>query len=80
MTTDDPVGESIVPGTENKHAHASATAVIEPNCEFELPDGEEKDDVLPTITCNDQDWKLDPKDLLELPKPQDLFDVHLADS
>ncbi|MEV5866495.1 pilus assembly protein TadG-related protein [Streptomyces tendae] len=80
VTADDPVGESIVPGTENKHAHASATAVIEANCEFELPDGEERDDVLPTITCNDQDWELDPEDLSELPKPQDLFDVHLADS
>ncbi|OWA09441.1 hypothetical protein B9W62_13970 [Streptomyces sp. CS113] len=80
VTAEDSVGESIVPGTENKHAHASATAVIEPNCEFELPDVEEKDDVLLTITCNDQDWELDPEDLPELPQPQDLFDVHLADS
>ncbi|MFD5649905.1 pilus assembly protein TadG-related protein [Streptomyces sp. NPDC127039] len=80
VTADDPVGDSIVPGTEDKHAQASATAVIEPNCEFELPDGDGKDDVLPRITCDDQDWELDPEDLPELPKPQDLFDVHLADS
>ncbi|MFA3875114.1 pilus assembly protein TadG-related protein [Streptomyces sp. MMCC 100] len=80
VTADDPVGKSIVPGTENKRAHASALAVIEPICEIEPPDGDGKDDVPPRLTCEDQEWELDPEDSPELPKPQDLFDVHLADS
>jgi hypothetical protein len=32
------VGDSIVPGTEDKHAEATATAVIEPRCRFQSPD------------------------------------------
>ncbi|MFB6556570.1 pilus assembly protein TadG-related protein [Streptomyces sp. NPDC056405] len=79
VTADEPVGESIVPGTENDYAHASATAVIERRCTFELPEGDAEDDVLPRLTCKDQYWDLDPDDPLELPEPQDLFDVHLAD-
>ncbi|TKT05160.1 pilus assembly protein TadG-related protein [Streptomyces lasalocidi] len=35
---------------------------------------------LPTLTCEDGiDWTLDPDDLTDLPGPEDLFDVHLAD-
>jgi hypothetical protein len=79
-----PVGESIVPGTENQHAHAHATAVIEPLCTFDPPAEGAGDDVLPRLSCRDRegtprDWDLDPKDLTDLPKPEDLFDVHLAD-
>jgi hypothetical protein len=79
-----PVGESIVPGTENRHAHAHATAVIEPLCTFDPPAEDAGDDVLPRLSCRDRegtprDWDLDPKDLTDLPKPEDLFDVHLAD-
>lgn len=79
VTTDDPVGESLVPGTENKHARASAVAVIEPNCEPRLPGEHGKDDVPPKLACEGQEWDLDPEDLSDLPEPQDLFDVHLAD-
>ncbi|MFH9571216.1 pilus assembly protein TadG-related protein [Streptomyces sp. NPDC017454] len=79
VTVDEPVGDSIVPGTESKYARASAIAVIEPSCAFELPEGDTEADVLPKLTCKDQDWELDPEDLSELPEPQDLFDVHLAD-
>ncbi|MDG9722114.1 MULTISPECIES: pilus assembly protein TadG-related protein [unclassified Streptomyces] len=79
VTADEPVGDSIVPGTESDYARASAIAVIEPSCTFELPEGDTEADVLPKLTCEDQDWELDPEDLSELPKPQDLFDVHLAD-
>jgi hypothetical protein len=32
------VGDSIVPSTEDEHATATATAVIEPRCRFESPD------------------------------------------
>lgn len=73
------VGESIVPGTEDRHSRASATAVIEPLCTFELPGEGAADDVLPQLTCKDRDWDLDPDDLTVLPEPQDLFDVHLVD-
>ncbi|MFC8837456.1 pilus assembly protein TadG-related protein [Streptomyces griseoincarnatus] len=88
VRTNKAVGESIVPGTETKKSRATAIAVIEPRCGFELPlpapeedeDTEEKEQ-LPTLNCKGGiDWVLDPEtpnDLL--PKPEDLFDVHLAD-
>ncbi|MEU3978682.1 pilus assembly protein TadG-related protein [Streptomyces sp. NPDC026672] len=95
VKSDKPVGDSIVPGTENTYSTASATAVIEPLCTFEPPDegtgddtgqgpggdtGQDAgDDVLPRLSCKDRNWDLDPKDLGELPQPEDLFDVHLAD-
>ncbi len=79
LKTNKPVGDSIVPGTDDLHSTASATAVIEPLCEFELPGEGAGDDVLPELTCKDGNWQLDPKDLTDLPEPKDLFDVHLAD-
>ncbi|WCN03000.1 pilus assembly protein TadG-related protein [Streptomyces sp. M92] len=80
VTSDEPVGDSIVPGTEDDYAQASAVAVIESNCTFELPEeGAEADDALPRLTCKEQAWDLDLDDLPELPEPQDLFDVHLTD-
>ncbi|MGX9883825.1 pilus assembly protein TadG-related protein [Streptomyces sp. NPDC002276] len=80
VRTNKPVGDSIVPGTENKHATASATAVIESLCTFQLPGADAGDDVLPKLTCKDgKDWELDPLHLTDLPGPEDLFDVHLAD-
>ncbi|MEU6333277.1 pilus assembly protein TadG-related protein [Streptomyces cellulosae] len=84
VQTNKTVGDSIVPGTETKKSRARASAVIEPRCGFELPpEGDEADEEekLPTLNCKDGvDWELDPEapeDLL--PKPEDLFDVHLAD-
>ncbi|MEU6884653.1 pilus assembly protein TadG-related protein [Streptomyces viridosporus] len=80
--TNKPVGDSIVPGTEDKHAKASATAVIEPRCTFDLSAGEAEAEgsPLPLLTCKDREWELDPRGPVELlPKPEDLFDVHLAD-
>ncbi|MFJ6390552.1 pilus assembly protein TadG-related protein [Streptomyces sp. NPDC091972] len=74
------VGDSIVPGTEDQHSTERARAVIERRCEFELPGTGADPDVLPKLTCEDGvDWSLDPEDLTDLPKPEDLFDVHLAD-
>ncbi|MFF8354180.1 pilus assembly protein TadG-related protein [Streptomyces chartreusis] len=89
VETDKPVGDSIVPGTEDKHSKASAIAVIEPLCTFDLP-GEDADEgegegdgndtlPLPQLTCDDANWDLDPDDPATLPDPEDLFDVHLAD-
>ncbi|MGW0077719.1 pilus assembly protein TadG-related protein [Streptomyces cellulosae] len=86
VQTNKTVGDSIVPGTETKKSRATASAVIESRCGFELPapeentDAEEKEVKLPTLNCEGgADWELDPEtpeDLL--PKPEDLFDVHLA--
>ncbi|MEU9447714.1 pilus assembly protein TadG-related protein [Streptomyces sp. NPDC048277] len=74
--TNKPVGDSVVPGTENIRSTAHATAVIEPLCTFTLSGG---GGVLPELTCRDRNWDLDPTDLTDLPGPEDLFDVHLAD-
>jgi hypothetical protein len=77
VQTNKTVGHSVVPGTEDTQSTAKATAVIEALCE--PPDLDEGQDTLPQLNCKETDWKLDPKDLEDLPKPQDLFDVHLAD-
>ncbi|WP_043679687.1 pilus assembly protein TadG-related protein [Streptomyces xylophagus] len=74
------MGESIVPITATKRSKAFAAAVIEPLCTFELPGADAGSGVLPQLTCKDgRNWDLDPTDLTDLPEPQDLFDVHLAD-
>ncbi|MFD9937392.1 pilus assembly protein TadG-related protein [Streptomyces massasporeus] len=73
------MGESIVPATAQKKSSATATAVIEPLCEFKPLPEDAGDDVLPRLTCDGKNWDLKPDDLTELPEPEDLFDVHLAD-
>ncbi|WP_030989613.1 pilus assembly protein TadG-related protein [Streptomyces sp. NRRL WC-3744] len=79
VETNKPVGDSVVPGTEDIHSTASATAVIEPRCKFDLSDESIGDDELPRLTCDGKPWELDPDDEATLPAPEDLFDVHLAD-
>ncbi|MFF9114602.1 pilus assembly protein TadG-related protein [Streptomyces massasporeus] len=79
VQSSEPVGKSIVPGTENQYAEASAIAVIESRCSFEFPAGNAPADALPTLDCSGQKWVLKPDDLTDLPAPEDLFDVHLAD-
>ncbi|WP_231626509.1 pilus assembly protein TadG-related protein [Streptomyces apocyni] len=78
------VGDSLVPGTEDMQANASATAVIEPRCEVDLS-------VDPTefvkFSCDGGgSWEIDledfdPEDLdpLDLPEAKDLFSVQLAE-
>lgn len=80
VETNQTVGESIVPGTEDYRSRESATAVIESRCTFDpLPEGAEED-ALPSLKCEGTTWTLDPKDPRELlPQPEDLFDVYLAD-
>ncbi|MGP4002720.1 pilus assembly protein TadG-related protein [Streptomyces sp. 8N706] len=83
------VGDSIVPGTEKKHAQATATAVIEPRCRVK-PD--HSDDDKPAkgkgkgtekprleLDCDDQDWVIDPENGDPPPDPADLYSVHLKD-
>lgn len=79
VQTNKTVGRSVVPGTEDKKSTATATAVIEALCTFALPGADAGKDTLPQLTCKDRNWELDPKNLTDLPQPQDLFDVHLAD-
>ncbi|MGW0615306.1 pilus assembly protein TadG-related protein [Streptomyces sp. NPDC002788] len=78
VETNKSVGESIVPGTEERRANATASAVIEPLCE---PPGEGGDGkVLSTLACEGgKEWDLDADAPELVPKPEDLFDVHLAD-
>lgn len=78
VETNKPMGKSVVPITESKHSKARATAVIKPLCTFKPPAADAEADVLPRLTCKNRYWDLDPKDLTDLPEPQDLFDVHLA--
>ncbi|MFI1977347.1 pilus assembly protein TadG-related protein [Streptomyces wedmorensis] len=84
------VGRSIVPGTETRHAVASAKAVIEPRCTFVPPEepaqdpaptepeedqGEEDEPIL-GLTCDGQPWEID-LDEPTLPSAVDLFTVRL---
>ncbi|MFF4057376.1 pilus assembly protein TadG-related protein [Streptomyces sp. NPDC001668] len=79
VRTNKTIGDSIVPGVEGKQSIETATAVIEPLCGFKLPGEDAEADALPTLTCEgDVQWTLNPDDLTDLPGPEDLFDVHLA--
>ncbi|WP_037683397.1 pilus assembly protein TadG-related protein [Streptomyces griseus] len=78
-TAKKPVGDSIVPGTEGIYATAEARAVIEPLCD-KPPSQPAGSRALPQLTCKGSGkWTPDPADSKSLPKPEDLFDVHLAD-
>ncbi|MGV9993108.1 pilus assembly protein TadG-related protein [Streptomyces sp. NPDC003374] len=80
VETDEPMGDSVVPITSTKHSKASATAVIKSLCTFDPPSAEAGKKVLPMLTCEGgRRWELDPDHLTDLPGPEDLFDVHLAD-
>lgn len=73
------VGDSLIPGTENTRAKATATAVIEPRCTVEVDIDPEKE---VKFTCDGGDsWEIDPKapEDVGLPEAKDLFAVHLAD-
>jgi hypothetical protein len=90
-----PVGESLIPGTENRHAQATATAVIEPRCGIRETEGEpeqpedgeeegggEENEKDHELVCDglDDPIEIDPDRLVDvLPDPEDLFSVHLAD-
>nr|WP_328659132.1 pilus assembly protein TadG-related protein [Streptomyces sp. NBC_00334] len=78
--TNDTVGDSIVPGTEGRKATETASAVVEARCSVEPPAEDADDEALPILSCKGgEEWDLKPDDLSGLPKPEDLFDVHLTD-
>ena len=72
------VGDSIVPGTETKHATAEATAVIEPRCDFEAP--VDPLDVV-ELDCDGKLVEIDPEDFVldDIPDASVLFSVYLAE-
>ncbi|MGN9814121.1 pilus assembly protein TadG-related protein [Streptomyces sp. SD11] len=72
------VGDSIIPGTETKHANADATAVIEPRCDFDV-DADPAEPI--TLDCDGEPVDIDPEDfdLDDLPDASVLFSVHLAE-
>ncbi|MEU6813292.1 pilus assembly protein TadG-related protein [Streptomyces sp. NPDC046860] len=76
VTTNKTVGDSVVPGTDDLKSSASATAVIKPLCSFELSGAAH---ALPSLDCDGTLWDLKPDGDGDLPGPEDLFDVHLAD-
>ncbi|GAA2242704.1 hypothetical protein GCM10010145_06270 [Streptomyces ruber] len=72
------VGESIIPGTENMRARASATAVIQPRCDFSL----DADPAQPVeLNCDGEPVNIDPEDFDpdDLPDASVMFSVHLAE-
>ncbi|MEU8525014.1 pilus assembly protein TadG-related protein [Streptomyces sp. NPDC048629] len=88
------MGNSIVDGTETKHAESKATAVVEFRCQFKPPeaplpeDGDDDDQgkgndkpkpSLGGLVCDGSDWELDPGNLDLLPGMADLFNVRLAE-
>jgi hypothetical protein len=77
VETNKSVGRSVVPGTENFKSTAHAIAEIEPLCN-KLPDVGAKGADPPELTCKGKVWHPKPDDPAGLPKPEDLFDVHLA--
>jgi len=93
LQTQKTVGRSMLPGTENQHAEAHATAVVEPLCYFppnedtqqpgdqgQKPgEGDRKPSPV-TIQCDGgKDWIIDPDHKDRLPDMSDLFRVRLAD-
>ncbi|MEU8591581.1 pilus assembly protein TadG-related protein [Streptomyces sp. NPDC048664] len=71
------VGKSIIPGTESRHATATAVAVIQPRCTF-ATDADPKKSV--RLDCGGQPIDIDPEHVAsgELPDASVLFSVHLA--
>ncbi|MFJ3638736.1 pilus assembly protein TadG-related protein [Streptomyces sp. NPDC090108] len=79
VRTNKPIGSSVVPGVSDRRSTESATAVIEPLCDFVEPTEDAEPPSLPKLTCDGKSWSLDPSDTVHLPHPEDLFDVHLSE-
>lgn len=92
VETREPMGDSVLPGTEDKLARATATAVVVPRCDFkpavedddegedsEPDEGEEEKPSLPgELVCDGNPLDLDPENLV-LPDLSVLFSVRLAE-
>ncbi|MFI9205369.1 pilus assembly protein TadG-related protein [Streptomyces sp. NPDC053048] len=76
------VGPSVVPGTENRHATASAEAVVTPRCapRAAAPAGDAAKPAPPlTLTCDGEDVTVDPARPGTLVPAAELFTVRLTD-
>ncbi|MBY8877129.1 hypothetical protein K7862_05665 [Streptomyces sp. PLK6-54] len=67
------VGSSVIHGTQNMHAVASATAVVEPRCQAGDKDGNSV-----RFTCDDGDLTIDPTASGFLLDLADFYSVHLS--
>ncbi|MDW4907656.1 pilus assembly protein TadG-related protein [Streptomyces sp. ADMS] len=78
VKTDNPVGASIIPGTESMHANAHAVAVIQPRCDF-APDVDTTQPI--QLNCDGQIVIIDPVNFNpgDFPDASVLFSVHLAE-
>ncbi|MGI5480964.1 pilus assembly protein TadG-related protein [Streptomyces lavendofoliae] len=75
VTSQKPVGDTILPGTDGLTAEATATAVVVPRCSFDP--AEDTDSPSPgSLDCEGDVTDLDPA---LLPDMSDLFDVRLAE-
>ncbi|QGV82603.1 pilus assembly protein TadG-related protein [Streptomyces ficellus] len=75
VSSQKPVGDTILPGTDNLTASAQATAIVVPRCSFEPT--EDADSPSPgSLDCEGDVTDLDPT---LLPDMSDLFDVRLAE-
>jgi hypothetical protein len=74
VTTRDTIGDTVIPGTEDKAYEAEATAVIQGLCEV----SEEADDQV-ELDCDDEELSFDPGDEDGLPEASELFHVYLED-
>ncbi|WP_345658844.1 pilus assembly protein TadG-related protein [Streptomyces siamensis] len=72
------VGDSIIPGTENKRATAHAVAIVKPRCDFD-PDADPEKPV--ELSCDGEIVTIDPGDFDpdDLPDASVLFSVRLAE-
>ncbi|MFJ5100759.1 pilus assembly protein TadG-related protein [Streptomyces sp. NPDC088554] len=91
VITQEPMGDSILPGTENERAKAHATAIVESRCKFDAAPAEttptpadedvpgDAEPVSPGgLVCGGVNWQIDPERLDLLPDMADLFSVRLA--
>ncbi|MFI2075946.1 MULTISPECIES: pilus assembly protein TadG-related protein [Streptomyces] len=66
------VGASVVPGTEDRHATATAEAVVAPRCVPRAADGR-------TLSCDEQTVVVDPRRPEAVVTAADLFTVRLTE-
>ncbi|GAA2480395.1 pilus assembly protein TadG-related protein [Streptomyces gobitricini] len=75
VTSQKPVGDTILPGTETRFAEATATAIVVPRCSFD-PAEDADSPSSGSLDCEGDVTDLDPA---LLPDMSDLFEVRLAE-
>ncbi|RKN46987.1 hypothetical protein [Streptomyces hoynatensis] len=79
VETHDTVGNSLLPGTEDRTATAEATAVIDGLCRLDTDEEPDEDGHIRLSCDEDRNWSIDPGDADQLPEARDLFKVYLED-